>query len=125
MRVMALFKVEPVPGAEPLTGERGMAGLARFNGALAKAGVLLAGEGLDPGSTDRRVRFSGSHRTVTVGPLAQSGQRIIGFCLLQVRSMEEAIEWIRRCPNPCESDSEIEILQVFEADGSRAQRLAP
>ncbi|RZA31088.1 MAG: YciI family protein [Lysobacteraceae bacterium] len=125
MRVMAIVRLEPDPGAHASAGEAWLAGLARFNEALAKAGVLLAGEGVDPGSTGTRLRFSGSHRTVIAGPSIGSGQQIAGFSLLQVRCMEEAVEWIRRCPNPCEGHSEIEILQVFEADGSRARRLAP
>jgi hypothetical protein len=93
-----------------------LAAMGRFNEELAKAGVLLAGEGLQPSSKGKRVRFSGPRRTVVDGPFAETKELIAGFWLWQVRSMEEAVEWVKRCPCPFESESEIEIRQVFEAD---------
>jgi len=93
-----------------------LAEMGKFNEELAKAGVLLAGEGLQPSSKGKRVRFSGKKRTVVDGPFAETKELIAGFWLWQVRSMEEAVEWVKRCPNPFEGESEIEIRQVFEAD---------
>jgi hypothetical protein len=88
--------------------------MSRFNQELVKAGVLLAGDGLRPSSQGKRVRFSGDKRTVIDGPFAESKELIAGYWLWQVRSMEEAVEWVKRCPNPHEK--EIEIRQVFEAE---------
>ena len=93
-----------------------LAAMGKFNEELAKAGVLLAGEGLLPSSKGKRVRFSGPKRTVVDGPFAETKELIAGFWLWQVRSMEEAVEWVKRCPNPFEGESEIEIRQVFEAE---------
>jgi len=93
-----------------------LAAMGKFNEELAKAGVLLAGEGLQPSSKGKRVRFSGPKRTVVDGPFAETKELIAGFWLWQVRSMEEAVEWVKRCPNPFEGESEIEIRQVFEAE---------
>jgi hypothetical protein len=93
-----------------------LAEMGKFNEELAQAGVLLAGEGLQPSSKGKRVRFSGPKRTVVDGPFAETKELIAGFWLWQVRSMEEAVEWVKRCPNPFEGESEIEIRQVFEAD---------
>jgi hypothetical protein len=93
-----------------------LAEMGKFNEELAKAGVMLAGEGLQPSSKGKRVRFSGPKRTVVDGPFAETKELIAGFWLWQVRSMEEAVEWVKRCPNPFEGESEIEIRQVFEAD---------
>jgi hypothetical protein len=93
-----------------------LAEMGKFNEELAKAGVMLAGEGLQPSSKGKRVRFSGPKRTVIDGPFAETKELIAGFWLWQVRSMEEAIEWVKRCPNPFEGESEIEIRQVFEAE---------
>jgi len=90
--------------------------MGKFNEELAKAGVLLAGEGLHPSSKGARVRFSGPKRTVIDGPFTETKELIAGFWLLQCKSKEEAIEWIKRSPNPFPEDSEIEIRQVFEAD---------
>ncbi len=81
-----------------------------------KAGVLLAGEGLHPSSSGARVRFSGEQRTVIDGPFAETKELVAGFWMIQVRSMDEAIEWVRRCPNPHDEETEVEIRQVFEAD---------
>jgi hypothetical protein len=90
--------------------------MGRYNDELAKAGILLAGEGLQPSSKGARVRFSGSKRTVVDGPFAETKELIAGFWMWQVKSREEAIEWVKRCPNPMPGDSEIEIRQVFEAE---------
>ena len=90
--------------------------MGKFNEELVKAGVMLAGEGLHPSSKGARVRFSGDKRTVIDGPFAETKELVAGFWLWQVKSMDEAIEWVKRCPNPMEGESEIEIRQVFEAE---------
>jgi hypothetical protein len=90
--------------------------MGKYNEELVKAGVMLAGEGLQPSSKGARVRFSGSKRTVIDGPFAETKELVAGFWLWQVKSKEEAIEWVKRCPNPMPGESEIEIRQVFEAD---------
>jgi hypothetical protein len=90
--------------------------MGKFNEELVRAGVLLAAEGLQPTSKGKRVRFSGKQRTVIDGPFTETKELIAGFWLWQVRSMEEAVEWVKRCPSPHEGDSEIEIRQVFEAE---------
>jgi len=90
--------------------------MGKYNEELVKAGVLLAGEGLHASSKGKRVRFSGGNRTVIDGPFAETKELIAGFWLWQVRSMEEAIEWVKRCPSPHEGEAEIEIRQVFEAE---------
>jgi hypothetical protein len=90
--------------------------MGKFNEELVKAGVMLAGEGLQPSSKGARVRFSGSKRTVIDGPFAETKELVAGFWLWQVKSKEEAIEWVKRCPNPMPGDSEIEIRQIFEAE---------
>jgi hypothetical protein len=95
--------------------------MGKFNEELANAGVLLAGEGLHPSSRGARVHFSGKQRTVIDGPFAETKELIAGFWLLQLKSMDEAIEWIKRCPNPMQSDSDIEIRQVFEMEDFGAE----
>jgi hypothetical protein len=90
--------------------------MGKFNEELVKAGVMLAGEGLQPSSKGKRVRFSGEKRTVIDGPFTETKELIAGFWLWQVRSMEEAVEWVRRCPSPHEGEAEIEIRQVFETE---------
>jgi hypothetical protein len=99
-----------MPSTELLTA------MGKFNEELVKAGVMLAGEGLQPSSKGKRVRFSGKKRSVIDGPFTETKELIAGFWLWQVRSMEEAVEWVKRCPNPMEGESEIEIRQVFEAE---------
>jgi hypothetical protein len=99
-----------MPSAELLTA------MGNYNEELVKAGVMLAGEGLHPSIKGKRVRFSGPQRSVIDGPFAETKELVAGFWLWQVRSMEEAVEWVRRCPNPMPGDSEIEIRPVFEAD---------
>jgi len=93
-----------------------LAAMGRYNDELVKAGVLLAAEGLQPSSRGARVKFSGAKRTVIDGPFAETKELVAGFWLIQVKSKAEAIEWVKRCPNPMEGDSEIEIRQVFEAE---------
>jgi hypothetical protein len=93
-----------------------LAAMGKFNEELVKAGVMLAGEGLHASSKGKRVRFEGSRRTVTDGPFAETKELVAGFWLWQVRSMEEAVEWVKRCPNPHDGPPEIEIRQVFEAE---------
>jgi hypothetical protein len=95
--------------------------MGKFNEELVKAGVMLAGEGLKPSSKGKRVRFSGTKRSVVDGPFTETKELIAGFWLWQVRSMEEAVEWVKRCPNPFEGESEIEIRQVFEPEDFGAE----
>jgi hypothetical protein len=90
-----------------------LAAMGQFNQSLIKAGILLAGEGLRPSSEGKRVRFSGAQRTVTDGPFTETKELVAGFWLWQVRSIEEAVEWVKRCPNPMPTDSEIEIRPLF------------
>jgi hypothetical protein len=116
MRFMAIVKATKDSEAGAPPSKELLAAMGKFNEEMMKAGVLLAGEGLHPSSKGARVRFSKGKRTVIDGPFAETKELIAGFWLLQVRSKEEAIEWIKRCPAPFENqDSEIEIRQVFEA----------
>ena len=121
MRVMVIVKASPESEAGQMPSEQLLADMGRYNEELVKAGVMLAGEGLHPTSRGVRVQFSGDRRTVVDGPFSETKELIAGFWLWQVRSMEEAIEWVRRCPNPHASDSEIEIRPVFEADDFGAE----
>ena len=114
MRFMVLVKATKESEAGALPDEKLLAAMGKFNEALTKAGVLLAGEGLHASSKGARVRFSGAKRTVTDGPFSETKELIAGFWLWQVKSKEEAIEWVKRCPNPSAGESEIEIRQVFE-----------
>jgi hypothetical protein len=116
MRVMAMVKATRESEAGAMPGRELLAAMGEFNEALIKAGVMLAGEGLQPSLRGKRVRFSGRGRTVIDGPFAETKELVAGFWIWQVKSMEEAVEWARRCPNPMEGDSEIEIRPVFEAD---------
>ncbi len=116
MRVMVIVKATDESEAGKMPGEKLLAEMGAFNEELVKAGVMLAGEGLHPSSRGARVRFSGSKRSVIDGPFAETKELIAGFWLWQVKSMEEAIEWVKRCPNPMESESDIEIRPVFEAE---------
>ncbi|HSO76570.1 MAG TPA: YciI family protein [Blastocatellia bacterium] len=121
MRFMVIVKANKDSEAGVLPSEKLLAEMGEFNEELVKAGVLLAGEGLQPSSKGARVRFSGKKRTVMDGPFAETKELIAGFWLWQVKSLEEAIEWVKRCPNPFEGESEIEIRQVFEADDFGAE----
>ena len=116
MRFMVLVKATPESEAGEMPSQELLTAMTAYNEELVKAGVMLAGEGLHPSSRGARVRFSGTRRSVIDGPFAETKELIAGFWLIQAKSMDEAIEWVKRCPNPMESDSEIEIRQVFEAD---------
>jgi hypothetical protein len=117
MRVMVIVKATPGSEAGALPTEELLRDMTAYNEALVKAGILLAGDGLKPSKNGARVRFSGKSRTVTDGPFAETKELVAGFWVWQVRSMEEAIEWVKRCPNPMMSeDSDIEIRPLFEAE---------
>src|SRR5437868_5048055 len=115
MRFMVLLKANKDTEGGVLPSEQLLADMTRYNEELVKAGVMLAGEGLQPSSKGARVKFSGSKRTVVDGPFAETKELIAGFWILQTRSKEEAVEWVKRCPNPTGEDAEIEIRQIFEA----------
>ena len=115
MRFMVLVKADKDSEAGVMPSEKLLAEMGKFNEELVKAGVMLAGEGLQPSSKGARVRFSGTKRTVIDGPFTETKELIAGFWLIQVKSKEEAIEWVKRCPNPMTGEAEIEIRQVFEA----------
>jgi len=121
MRVMVMVKATKDSEAGVMPGTEMMAAMGRFNEELVKAGVMLAGEGLHPSARGVRVQFAGKSRTVVDGPFAETKELVAGFWLWQVSSMEEAIEWVRRCPNPMPGDSEIEIRRVFEAEDFGAE----
>jgi hypothetical protein len=121
MRFMILIKADKNTEAGVMPDEKLLTAMGKFNEELVKAGVLLAGEGLHPSSKGARVRFSGDKRTVIDGPFAETKELIAGFWLWQVKSKEEAIEWVRRCPNPTGTEAEIEIRQVFEAEDFGAE----
>ena len=117
MRFMVIVKATPESEKEgALPDPQLMAEMGKYNEELSKAGVLLALDGLHPSSKGARVKFSGKSRTVVDGPFAEAKELIAGFSILQVKSLEEAIEWVKRCPNPHAVDSEIEIRQVFEME---------
>ena len=116
MRFMAIVKANEESEAGVLPDPKLLADMGKFNEEPSKAGVLLAADGLQPSSKGARVRFSGSKRTVIDGPFAETKELIAGFWMLQVKSKEEAIEWIKRCPNPMAGESEIEIRQVGELE---------
>jgi hypothetical protein len=122
MRFMVFVKADKSSEAGVLPDEKLLAEMGKYNEELAKAGVLLAAEGLQPSSKGARVRFSGSKRTVIDGPFSETKELVAGFWMIQVKSKAEAIEWVKRCPNPFPgTDSEIEIRQVFEADDFGAE----
>ena len=122
MRVMVIIKANKESEAGVMPSQQLLAEMGKFNQELVKAGVMLAGEGLHASSKGKRVRFSGGKRTVIDGPFAETKELIAGFWLWQVKSMEEAIEWVKRCPNPTGVDAEIEIRRVFEAEDFNFQR---
>jgi len=115
MRFIVMVKADKSTEAGVLPSEKLLTEMGKYNESLVKAGILLAAEGLQPSAKGARVRFSGSRRTVVDGPFAEAKELIAGFWILQVKSKEEAIEWVKRCPNPLEGESEIEIRQIFEA----------
>lgn len=122
MRFMAIVKANKDTEAGVMPSSQMLEEMGKFNEEMVKAGVMLAGEGLHPSSKGAaRVRFSGDKRSVVDGPFAETKELIAGFWLLQCRSLDEAKEWIRRCPNPMDGESEIEIRQIFEAEDFGAE----
>jgi hypothetical protein len=116
MRFMVMVKATPDSEAGVMPSQELLAAMGKYNEELARAGVMLAGEGLQPSAKGARIRFSGDKRTVIDGPFAETKELIAGFWILQCKSREEVIEWVKRCPNPMAGDSEIEIRQIFEAE---------
>jgi len=121
MRVMVIIKANKDSEAGVLPSRELLTEMGKFNEELVKAGVMLAGEGLHPSSKGKRVRFSKAKRTVIDGPFAETKELIAGFWLWQVKSMDEALAWVKRCPNPHDAEGEIEIRPVFEAPDFCAQ----
>jgi hypothetical protein len=121
MRFMVLVKANQDTEAGVLPSKNLLKEMGDFNDKLVKAGVMLAGEGLQPSSKGARIKFSGDKRTVIDGPFAEAKELIAGFWIWKVKSREEAIEWVKRCPNPTGAESEIEIRQVFEAEDFGAE----
>lgn len=116
MKVMVIVKATKQSEAGEMPSEQLLREMGDYNEELVKAGIMLAGEGLHPSSKGARVRFSGKNRTVIDGPFAETKELIAGFWMWQVKSMDEALDWLKRCPNPHEGESEVEIRQVFTAD---------
>jgi len=116
MKFMLMVKASKESEAGVMPDTKLLTAMGKYNEDLVKAGILLAGEGLHPSSKGVRVRFSGSKRTVIAGPFSETNELVAGFWLWQVKSKEEAIEWLKRCPNPMPGDSEIELRQVFAAE---------
>jgi len=121
MKFMVIVKASKASEAGEMPSEQLLAAMGKYNEELAKAGVMLAGEGLHPSSKGVRVRFSGAKRTVIDGPFAETKELVAGFWLWQVNSREEAVEWLKRCPNPHDEDTEVEMRQVFEAEDFGAE----
>jgi len=121
MRVMVIVKASPESEAGEMPSEQLLTEMGAYNEELVKAGIMLAGEGLHPSSRGKRIAFSGTKRTVIDGPFAETKELIAGFWLWQVKSMEEAVEWVKRCPNPMNSESDVEIRPVFEAEDFGAE----
>ena len=121
MRVIVMVKATPESEAGVMPSEQLLTEMGAYNEELIKAGIMLAGEGLHPSSKGARVRFSGDKRTVIDGPFAETKELVAGYWLWQVRSMDEAIEWLKRCPNPMPGESEIEIRPVFEMEDFGAE----
>lgn len=121
MRFMVLIKANKDTEAGVMPSEQLLTEMMQFNEELVKAGIMLAGEGLQPSSKGARIRFSGSQRTVTDGPFPETKELIAGYWLWQVKSREEAIEWAKRIPNPTGEEGEIELRQIFEADDFGAE----
>jgi hypothetical protein len=118
---MVMIRADKNTEAGVMPSEQLLTEMGKYNEELVKAGVMLAGEGLQPSSKGARVKFSGKNRTVIDGPFAETKELIAGFWLIQVKSKEEAIEWVKRCPNPLDGEAEIEIRQVFEAEDFGAE----
>jgi len=116
MRFLVIVKASPESEAGQLPSEELLAAMGAYNEDLVNAGVMLAAEGLHPSAKGVRVQFSGTNRTVVEGPFAHTRELVAGFWIFQVQSLQEAIDWVKRCPNPMISDSEIEIRQIFELE---------
>jgi hypothetical protein len=116
MKVMVIVKASRQSEAGQMPSQQLLTEMGQFNEELVKAGIMLDGEGLHPSSKGFRVRFSGKNRTVIDGPFAETKELIAGYWIWQVKSMEEALEWVKRCPNPHEEECELEIRQIFAAD---------
>ena len=116
MRFMVIVKANKDSEAGVMPSEELLGAMAKFNEEMVKAGVMLDGNGLHPSSKGARIRFSGSKRAVVDGPFAETKELVAGYWIIQVKSKEEAIEWMKRCPNPHNEDSEIEIRQIFELE---------
>ena len=121
MRFMIMVKATQESEAGVMPDQELLTAMGNFNEELVKAGIMQAGEGLQPSAKGARVRFSGTKRTVVDGPFAETKELIAGFWIWQVRSKTEAIEWVKRCPNPFAGESEIEIRQIFEAEDFGAE----
>ena len=121
MRVMVMVKATQDSEAGVMPSEQMFTEMLAYNDQLVKAGIMLAGDGLQPSVKGKRVRFDGAKRTVIDGPFAETKELIAGYWLWQVRSMDEAIEWVKRCPNPMPGPSEIEVRQIFEAEDFGAE----
>jgi len=116
MRFMVMVKADKNTEAGALPDEKLLTAMGKYNEELVKAGVMQAGEGLQPSSKGARVKFSGDKRTVTNGPFPEAKDLVAGFWIFKVKSKDEAIEWVKRCPNPTGAEGEIEIRQIFEAE---------
>jgi hypothetical protein len=121
MRVMVLIKSDKNTEAGAMPDEKLLTAMGAFNEELVNAGVMLGGEGLHPSSRGARVKFEGDKRTVIDGPFAETKELIAGYWIWQVKSLDEAIEWVKRCPNPLGTESEVEIRQIFEAEDFGAE----
>ena len=121
MRVMVLLKANKDSEAGVMPSQKLLEDMGKYNEELVNAGIMLAGEGLHPTSKGKRVRFSGAKRSVIDGPFAETKELIAGFWIWKVKSMDEAVEWIKRCPNPTGEEAEVEIRQVFEAEDFGAE----
>jgi len=121
MRVMVIIKADKNTEGGELPDEKLLTEMGKFNEELVKAGIMLAGEGLHPSSKGARVRFSGTKRTVIDGPFAETKELIAGYWLWKVKSLQEAIDWVKSCPNPTGAESEVEIRPVFEAEDFGAE----
>ena len=121
MRVMVMVKATRESEAGEMPSQQLLSDMLAYNEQLVKAGIMLAGDGLHPSVRGKRVTFKGDKRTVIDGPFTETKELVAGYWMWQVRSMEEAVEWVKRCPNPMEGESDIEIRQVFEADDFGAE----
>jgi hypothetical protein len=121
MRVMVIVKASKASEAGEMPDEKMLSEMGKYNEELVKAGIMQAGEGLHPTSRAKRVRFEGSKRTVYDGPFAETKEQIAGYWIWKVKSMEEAVDWLKRCPNPHNETSDVEIRQIFEAEDFGAE----